>query len=162
MDLRAATLDDAEALRNIYNPYVETTTVTFDLRPRSLAEQREWLQDHLGAYPVVVATDDDGGVVGFASLSPWRDRPAYKTSVEDSVYVDRGRHGQGMGSLLLGEIVRRGAEHGFHTILARIVGGHEASIAIHRKHGFDIVGTEREVGRKFNRWMDVVLMQRLL
>ena len=111
---------------------------------------------------MVVATDDDGGVVGFASLSPWRDRPAYKTSVEDSVYVDRGRHGQGMGSLLLGDIVRRGAEHGFHTILARIVGGHEASIAIHRKHGFDIVGTEREVGRKFNRWIDVVLMQRLL
>jgi len=161
MDLRAATLDDAEALCDIYNPYVETTTVTFELRPRSLAEQREWLQSHLGVYPVVVATDGDE-VVGFASLSPWRERPAYKTSAEDSVYVHRGRHGQGLGGLLLGELVRRGAEHGFHTLLARIVGGHEASIAIHRKHGFDIVGTEREVGRKFNRWLDVVVMQRLL
>jgi phosphinothricin acetyltransferase len=161
MQIRPATLDDAEALRDIYNPYVETTTVTFDLRPRSLEEQRAWLRAHLGVYPVVVADDGDA-ITGFASLSPWRDRPAYRTSVEDSVYVRRDRHGQGLGSQLLGEIVRLGDEHGFHNILARIVGGHEASIAIHTKHGFEVVGTEREVGRKFNRWLDVVVMQRLL
>jgi L-amino acid N-acyltransferase len=161
MDLRAAALDDAEALRSIYNPYVEQTTVTFDLRPRTLEEQRAWLHAHLGAYPVVVA-EEAGEVVGFASLSPWRDRPAYRTSAEDSVYVRGDHHGRGLGGVLVGEVVRLGTEHGFHTLLARIVGGHEASIAVHRKHGFDLVGTEQQVGRKFNRWLDVVLMQKLL
>ena len=101
-------------------------------------------------------------VVGFGSLSPYRDRPAYSTSVEDSVYVRRDRQGQGIGKALLEELLRLATAHGFHTVMARIVGGHEASIALHRAAGFEFVGTEREIGRKFGRWLDVVVMQVLL
>jgi phosphinothricin acetyltransferase len=95
-------------------------------------------------------------------LSPYRDRPAYSTTVEDSVYVAPGHQGEGVGRSLLTELVSLATAHGFHSMMARIVGGHEASIALHRSVGFEVVGTEREVGRKFGRWLDVVLMQRLL
>jgi phosphinothricin acetyltransferase len=100
--------------------------------------------------------------VGFGSLSSYRDRPAYSTTVEDSVYVRRDRQGQGVGRVLLEELVRLASGHGFHAVIARIVGGHEASIALHRACGFEPVGIEREVGRKFGRWLDVAVMQRLL
>ncbi len=161
MKLRVATLEDAEAIRAIYNLEVVTSTVTFDLVPRSLEEQRAWLSARSGAHAALVA-DLDGTVCGFGSLSPWRDRPAYSTTVEDSIYIHREHQGTGLGKALLEELVATATAHGFHACMARIVGGHEASIRLHRSCGFDIVGTEREVGRKFNRWLDVVLMERML
>ena len=167
MEIRLARVGDAEAIRAIYNHEVLTSTATFDLRPRSLDEQEEWLRARSGAHAVIIAVDkaeadrpDD--VVGFASLSPYRDRPAYNSTVEDSVYVRTDQRGNGVGRLLLDELVRLATKHGFHAMVARIVGGHEASIALHRAAGFELVGTEREVGRKFNRWLDVVEMQRML
>jgi L-amino acid N-acyltransferase len=163
---RPATLDDAGAIRDIYNVEVVGSLVTFDMVPRSLEEQRRWLAARSGAHAVIVAEDDgppgDRLVVGFGALSPYHDRPAYATSVEDSVYVDRDHRGKGIGTRLLGDLVDVATAHGFHAMFARIVGGHEASIALHRAFGFDIVGTEREVGRKFGRWLDVVVMERLL
>ena len=159
--VRLAAADDAEAIRTIYNREVTLSTVTFDLRPRSLDEQRAWLAAHAGIHPAVVAVAADS-VVGFGSLSPYRDRPAYSTTVEDSVYVDAAFRGKGAGRLLLGELVRLAALHGFHAVMGRIVGGHQASIALHRACGFELVGVEREVGRKFGRWLDVVVVQRLL
>ena len=159
--IRLATVDDADPIRAIYNLEVTTSTVTFDLVPRTVAEQRRWITDRSGAHAVLVAAEDDE-VVGFGSLSPFRDRPAYSTTVEDSVYVRRDRQGQGLGKLLLEELVRTATAHGFHTVIARVVGGHDASIAVHRSAGFEVVGTEREVGRKFGRWLDVVVLQRLL
>jgi L-amino acid N-acyltransferase YncA len=161
MLLRLATLQDAEAIRQIYNLEVTTSTATFDLVPRSLDDQRAWQAARSGAHAVVVATDG-GEVCGFGSLSPWRDRPAYATTVEDSVYVHRDHQGQGVGKAILTELLATGTSHGFHACMARIVGGHESSIALHASCGFEIVGTEREVGRKFGRWLDVVLMERLL
>lgn len=161
MHLRLAATDDAEAIRTIYNLEVTTSTVTFDLVPRTLEDQRAWQATRSGAHAVIVA-EDGGEVVGFGSLSPWRDRPAYSTTVEDSIYIRRDRHGQGVGKALLTELIDTATAHGFHACMARIVGGHEASIALHRSCGFDVVGTEREVGRKFNRWLDVVLMERML
>ena len=161
MDLRLATLDDAEAIRAIYNLEVTTSTATFDLVPRTSDEQRGWLAERSGARAVVVAVDS-GAVCGFGSLSPWRDRPAYSTTVEDSVYVHRDHHGEGIGRALLIKLVETATAHGFHACMARIVGGHEASIALHAACGFEVVGTEREVGRKFGRWLDVVVMERLL
>ena len=148
-------------MRAIYNLEVLESTVTFDLVARSVEDQQAWLRDHSGAHPAIVAVDD-GDVVGFASLSSYRDRPAYSTTVEDSVYVRRDRQGEGIGRLLLEALVELARQHGFHTVIARIVGGHEASIALHRSCGFELVGTEREVGRKFGRWLDVVELQRLL
>jgi phosphinothricin acetyltransferase len=159
--VRLARLDDAEALRAIYNKEVAESTVTFDLVPRTLEEQHAWLAQHAGAHPAVVA-EEAGRVLGFGSLSPYRSRPAYSTTVEDSVYVDEAARGRGVGRLVLAELVRLADVHGFHAVIARIVGGHEASIRLHEKFGFEIVGTEREVGRKFGRWLDVVLMERLL
>jgi phosphinothricin acetyltransferase len=161
MEVRIAQLADAAAIRDIYNLEVTTSTVTFDLVPRSLEEQQEWVVARSGAHAAVVAVED-GQVVGFGSLSPYRDRPAYATTVEDSVYVRRDCQGRGVGKVLLGELVRLATLHGFHAVMARIVGGHDASIAVHRSLGFEIVGTEREVGRKFGHWLDVVVMQRLL
>ncbi len=159
--MRLARGGDAEATRSIYNAEVTGSTVTFDLVPRSLGDQLAWLELHAGAHPAIVALID-GEVVGFGSLSPYRSRPAYATSVEDSVYVRTDRRGQGVGGALLGELVDLGVAHGFHAVMARIVGGHEASIALHRACGFGLVGVEREIGRKLGRWLDVVLMQRLL
>jgi phosphinothricin acetyltransferase len=161
--VRPARLDDAEAIRQIYNAEVTTTTVTFDIVPRTLADQVRYLSDRSGAHAVIVAADaEDGTVVGYAALSPWRSKPAYATSVEDSVYVHRDHQGRGIGHLLLAELLRVATAHGFHAVFARVVGGHAASIRLHEKFGFEIVGTEREVGRKFGRWLDVVLMERLL
>jgi phosphinothricin acetyltransferase len=159
--VRLAEFDDAASVRRIYNHEVENSTVTFDLVPRSLEEQQDWLLQRAGAFGVLVA-EMDGQVVGFASLSEYRTRPAYRTTVEDSIYVDQSARGNGVGSALLRELVELARARGFHSMIGRIVGGHEASIAMHQAAGFEIVGTEREVGRKFGRWLDVVLVQLLL
>ena len=151
----------AEAIRRIYNREVAESTATFDLVPRSAEDQEEWMREHAGAYAAVVALDQDE-LVGFASLSPYRTRPGYSTTVEDSVYVDGAHRGRGVGGLLLAEIVRLAETSGFHTVMARISGAQDASLALHRSCGFELVGVEREVGRKFGRWLDVALMQRLL
>jgi phosphinothricin acetyltransferase len=160
--VRLAERRDAEAIRAIYNLEVTESTVTFDLVPRNLDEQVEWIDEHSGAHPAIVAADEAGEVVGFGSLSPFKDRPAYSPTVEDSVYVHPDRRGQGIGRLLLDELLRLAMDHGFHSVVARIVGNHEASIALHLGCGFALVGTEREVGRKFGRWLDVVEMQKML
>lgn len=159
--IRPATAADAAATAAIYNDEVAHSTVTFDLVTRSVEEQAAWLDARSGALEVVVA-ERGGEIAGFASLSPYRDRPAYRTTVEDSVYVHRDHRGTGVGQALLAEIVDIAAQRGFHSVIGRIVGGHDASIRLHRSVGFELVGVEREVGRKFGRWLDVVVMQKLL
>ena len=163
--LRPATIDDADALRQIYNHEVLTATSTFDLVTRSLAQQQEWITARSGAFSAIVAVDgstDVGAVIGFGALSAYKDRAAYTTTVEDSVYVDRNRGGGGVGTLLLNRLIEIAAESGFHTVMARIEASGTASRALHAKCGFELVGIERQVGRKFNRWLDVAVMQRLL
>ena len=160
--LRLATVADAEQIREIYNYEVQHTTATFDLVPRTLADQQQWLAERSGAFATIVAIDEDGAVVGFGALSPYKERAAYRTSVENSVYVRRGRHGEGIGRLLLNELLATASRSGFHTVFARINAASEASVALHRACGYEPVGVEREVGRKFGRWHDVALMQRLL
>ena len=159
--IRLATVADAEAVRRIYNHEVEHTTHTFDLVPRTLEDQQAWLRDREGALGVVVA-EIGGEVAGFASLSEYRPRAAYRTSAESSVYVDESARGRGLGQWLMQELVRVAEARGFHTMIARIADGHEASIGLHQAVGFEIVGTEREVGRKFGGWLDIVVMQRML
>jgi L-amino acid N-acyltransferase YncA len=162
MHVRLAELSDAEPLRRIYNAEVLGSTATFDLRARTVEEQSDWMAEHQGTYPVVVAVDDDGTILGFGSLSTYRDRPSYATTVENSVYVDTGRRGAGTGRALLDELVRLGTLHGFHSMIARVGGDNTASIALHEACGFEPVGVEREIGRKFNRWLDVAVLQRML
>ncbi|MCZ7628236.1 MAG: GNAT family N-acetyltransferase [Microthrixaceae bacterium] len=162
MQIRPATIEDAEAILEIYNHQVLTSSATFDLVPRTLEEHRRWLTDRTGVHAVLVALDQTGAVVGFGALSPYRERAGYATTVEDSVYVAEGHQGQGVGRDLLEHLIEVARKHGFHALMAKIVGGQEQSIGLHRACGFEVVGTEREVGRKFGRWMDVVLMELLL
>jgi phosphinothricin acetyltransferase len=162
MDIRLARPGDAEAVRAIYNTEVTGSTVTFDIEPRSHAQQVAWIERHQGVHPAVVAVDQAGEVAGFGSLSPFRDRAAYATTVEDSVYVAGNRRGEGVGRLLLDELVLLATRQGFHTVIARSSGDNEPSIAMHRACGFVLVGVEREVGRKFGRWIDVAVLQRML
>jgi phosphinothricin acetyltransferase len=154
---------------NIYNPEVIETTVSFDLVPRSLEEQEDWILSHLDTHPCIVAVNDEDEVgelgargeriVGFALVSPFRDRPAYATTVENSVYVHRVARARGVGEMLLRELIHTAGESGFHSLIARIVGENEGSIRLHEKCGFTLVGTELEVGRKHGRWLDVVEYQ---
>lgn len=160
MEVRLARLDDAAAIRAIYNVEIGGVA-TFDLVERSLEDQQRWLAAHSGAHPAVVAVEGET-VVGFGSLSPFRDRPAYAPTVEDSVYVLGEAQGRGVGKALLEELLRLASLHGFHSVIARIVGDNEPSIRLHRSCGFEMVGVEREVGRKLGRWLDVVEMQVLL
>jgi L-amino acid N-acyltransferase YncA len=161
MDLRLAHVGDAEAIRRIYNAEITGSTVTFDMEPRTSAQQREWVARHQGAHPAVVAVDE-GEVLGFGSLAPYRDRAAYATTVEDSVYVDSECRGRGVGRALLEHLVALATERGFHTVMARTTGDNRPSIALHEACGFTLVGIEREVGRKFGRWLDVAILQRML
>jgi phosphinothricin acetyltransferase len=160
---------DAPALLAIYNPEVLESSITFDLVPRTLAEQEDWISRHMSSHPCIVAVnekDDEGEpgaraerILGFALFSPFRSRPAYATTVENSVYVHREARGRGVGELLLRELVATAKISGYHSIIARIVGENEGSIRLHEKVGFTLVGTEIEVGRKHNQWLDVVEYQ---
>ena len=169
MRTRLVEIADAPALMAIYNPEVLETTNTFDLVPRSLAEQEEWIRHHMSSHPCIVAineSDEVGEVgargeriLGFALFSPFRSRPAYASTVENSVYVHRRARGRGVGETLLRELMATAGESGFHSLIARIVGENEGSIRLHEKCGFTLVGTEIEVGRKHGRWLDVVEYQ---
>ncbi len=159
--MRLATLEDAPAIMRIYNAEVESQTSTFDLVPRTLDDQRRWIAERSGAFSAVVASID-GDVVGFASLSPYKERPAYRTTVENSVYVSRDHPRLGIGRTLMEHVIGIAADSGFHSIVARIEASGTASRQLHTACGFELVGVEREVGRKFNRWLDVAVMQLML
>ena len=211
--IRLAELADAEAIRAIYNVEVLGSTNTFDMVPRTKAEQEAWILEHSGVHPAIVAVEDsstdepgDGGtgadgsgaggtragglrlirggsggpesdpgsesggqigangeiVLGFGSLSSFRERSGYSATAENSVYVDRAQRGKGVGRALLAELLVMASAHGFHSVIARIAGHNETSIGLHRAAGFELVGVEREVGRKHRQWLDVVELQRLL
>jgi L-amino acid N-acyltransferase len=176
MLIRLAELADAEAIRTIYNVEVTDSTNTFDMVPRTRYEQEAWILEHHGVHPAIVATEppDQGAdgrrlegangeiVLGFGSLSPFRDRSGYSATAENSVYVDRAQRGKGVGRALLAELLRLASAHGFHSVIARIAGHNETSIGLHTAAGFELVGVEREVGRKHRQWLDVVELQRLL
>ena len=161
MTIRTAEIGDAEAIRQIYNQEVENTTATMDLVPRTLADQQDWLAARSGAFATIVAVLE-GEVVGFASLSPYKERAAYRPTVEDSVYVRRDLGGRGIGKALLTAVIDLAAASGFHSVMARIEASGTASRALHASCGFREVGVEIEVGRKFNRWLDMVLLQKML
>jgi len=161
--IRLATAADAAAIAEIYNRKVTETTATFDLVPRTVEQQRAWLADRSGAFAAIVGIDPaTRQVVSFSSLSPYKERPAYRTTVENSIYVHRDFGGRGVGRQMLTHLIGVARESGFHAMVARIEASSEASTALHRACGFELVGVEREVGRKFNRWLDVAVMQLLL
>jgi len=162
VSLRAAEVRDAEAIAEIYNHEVENTSATFDLVPRTIEAQRDWIAARTGAFAAIVAEDSVVGVIGFAALSTYRDRAGYRTTVENSVYVHRDHQRRGVGRLLLSALLDVARTMGFHTVIARIDSQGLGSIALHKSLGFVEVGVERQIGRKFGRWLDSVIMQRML
>ena len=166
ISIRLAKPTDAEVVRAIYNYEVLHSAATFDLVPRTLEAQQQWITERSGAFGAIVASElnDEGkeAVVGFGALSPYKERAAYRTSVENSVYVHQGHQGRGIGKILLNELLSVARLSGFHAVFARISAVGTASLGLHASCGFQLVGVEREVGRKFNRWHDVTIMQILL
>jgi L-amino acid N-acyltransferase YncA len=159
--VRRAKPEDAEAINEIYNYAVRELPATFHIRERSIEEGRRWLAEHNDSYPVFVA-EKDGLVVGWASLSPYSDRCAYASTVEDSIYVHPNHWGCGIGSALMEKLMDAARSLGYHAVIARIAGESEASIRLHRKFGFEVVGVLKEVGWKFERWHDLWIMEALL
>ena len=160
--IRRALVTDAAAICEIYNHEVQFETSTFDLVPRSLETQAIWITARSGAFSAIVAVTSEDEVVGFGALSEYRDRAAYSTSVENSVYVKRDLGRRGIGRRILTTLLEQAADSGFHVVMARIEASGTASRALHESCGFTLVGIEREIGRKFGKWLDVALMQCVL
>ena len=160
--IRRALVTDAAAICEIYNHEVQFETSTFDLVPRTLENQTAWIAARSGAFSAIVAVTPEDEVVGFGALSEYRDRAAYSTSVENSVYVKRDLGRRGIGRLILTTLLEQAADSGFHVVMARIEASGTASRALHESCGFTLVGIEREIGRKFGKWLDVALMQCVL
>ncbi len=159
--IRDARLTDAAAILDIYNHEVLHGSATFDVEPRSLDQQQRWLTERSGGHVVLVA-EIDGHLAGFGSLSAFKQRAAYRTTVENSVYVAAEHQRQGVGRDVLAELIVRARLHGFHSVIARIAGSNAGSVALHQAAGFRVVGVEREIGRKFGRWLDLTEMQLML
>jgi phosphinothricin acetyltransferase len=157
--IRDARLGDLPAINDIYNYYVSNTTATFHEQPMSIEERRAWWAEHEGKYPVLVA-ESAGQLLGWAELSCYSGRCAYRFTVEDSIYLQPEACGQGLGRSLLAALLDRGAGADYHSVVAVIGAESEPSIGLHRALGFREVGWLREVGFKFGRWLDVVIMQR--
>ena len=159
--VRDATLHDLPALTSIYAHAVEHTTATMDTSTPTLESQAEWFQHHDERHPVLVAVLN-GEVVGWASISAWSDRGGYRDTAEASVYVTPERHGQGIGKMLMMELVKRARLIGLHVLVAQITTDNQTSLNLTRGVGFEDVGTMREVGHKFGMPVDVQLLELLL
>lgn len=159
-DIRLGRVGDLAAINEIYNHYVRTSHVTFDVEDRSLAWRRRWFDEHSRERHLVVVAQRDGRVVGFASSGTHRPRSAYDTSVETSVYVAADHTGSGIGGSLYGALFERLEGCDVHRALAGITMPNPASVALHRAFGFRLVGRFTEQGRKFGRYWDVAWFER--
>lgn len=162
-DIRPATSEDLRAITAIYAYAVRTGTATFELEPPGLAEMTERFGKLTeGGYPYLVAVQGQT-VLGYAYAGPYRPRPAYRFTVENSVYFAPEAQRRGMGIVLLNELIARSTRSGFRQMIAVIGDSANAgSIAVHTRAGFELIGVHRNVGFKFGRWLDTVMMQRAL
>jgi len=175
--IRAATENDLPSILAIYNEVIENTTAVYSERAVSLDDRRAWFEARRAAgYPVLVACADDAtagadvtagadataGVVGFASFGDFRAWPGYRYTVEHSVHVAADRRGAGIGGALVGALLPLAAAQGKHVMIAGVDAENAVSIRLHERLGFERVAHLREVGRKFDRWLDLVFLQRYL
>ena len=156
--IRPAKESDLAAINDIYNHYVVHSTCTYQEEPEPLDSRQRWFNLHGEKHPVVVATTN-GAVIGWGSLSAYHPRSAYRFTVENSVYLDHRYHRQGIGSLLLRDLIARARALGHRAIIAGIDGEQTASVALHSKFEFEKAGHLKRVGFKFGRWLDVIYMQ---
>lgn len=162
MRIRPARPADLPALLEIYNDAVVHTTSSWDLLPWTPVEHAEWYAtkaEH--GHPVLVA-DDDGNVVGYSAYGPFRAKAGYSRTMEHSVYVLASHRGRGIGRALLVAVIEAARADGVHSLIGGLSADNEVSLALHRSLGFVEVGRLPEVGRKFDRWLDLVLLQLFL
>lgn len=162
MIVRDATMNDAEAIRAIYNDAVLNTTAVFDYAAREPQAQRDWLQMKTDQNLPVLVADDAGTVLGYASYGPFRPWPAYLYTVENAIYIAPQSRGRGIGTLLLQPLLQIAQERGLRTMIAGITADNAASLRLHEKLGYRQAGVIREAGWKFERWLDLVFLQRML
>jgi L-amino acid N-acyltransferase len=160
--IRSAGDDDLAEILRIYNEAIETTTAVFEYRPHRIEMRREWFKAKQAASLPVLVAAESGSVLGFASYGPFRAWPAYKYSVELSVYVDESARGRGIGSALVRSILVSAREQDLHVVMAGITSDNAVSLRLHEKLGFVEVAHIREVGYKFGRWLDLKLLQIVL
>jgi phosphinothricin acetyltransferase len=156
--VRPALEGDAEAIRAIRNAAIEHTSAIWTDRTLGPAESRKWFDEYLERRSMWVAAAD-GDVVAYACWAPWRTKDGYRHTFESSVYVADGHQGRGIGRLLMTTLIPAAREAGAHVLVANIEASNDASIALHRRLGFVTAGTVREVGTKFDRWLDLTIMQ---
>jgi L-amino acid N-acyltransferase YncA len=162
--IRPAERADLPHIREIYNHYVRNSTVTFDETPMTLAALRRRFDKvtQLGM-PFIVAENPAGQILGYAYVYPWKEKAAYRFTVENSIYLGPASTGKGLGKVLLGELIDRSRAAGVKEIIAVIADrGADASIGMHKQFGFKQIGHMGKVGFKFDRWLGTVLMQKSL
>lgn len=147
----------------ILNDAILNSTALYDYEPRTIASMDAWFDVKIkGNYPVIGAVDDSGRLLGFASYGRFRERPAYKYTVEHSVYVDRDCRGRGVGRMLLAALIERAKAQNYHVLIGGIDGDNAVSIEMHTKFGFTFCGEIREAGFKFGRWLHLHFYQLVL
>ena len=162
MTIRPAAETDLVEILRIYNHAIEHTTAVFDYRPHSIDMRREWFRAKQAASLPVLVAGEPGAVHGFATYGPFRAWPAYKYSVEHSVYVDPAVHRQGIGSALVRAILDEARGRGLHVVMAGITADNGVSLRLHERLGFKEVAHIPEIGFKFGRWLDLKLLQVVL
>ena len=159
--IRPADKADIRRITEIYNEAILNTTATFDTEIKSESDRLQWFESHDAKHPILVAEKDDQ-VIGYASLTRWSDRCAYDGTAEVSVYVDHNHRGKGIGKKLLEVLTAEADKAGLHNLISRISEGNLSSIHIHELFGFTHIGVMREAGKKFGKFLDVHMMQKLL
>ena len=155
--------DHAEAILAIFNEAIVSSTALYDYSPRSLESMVQWFEaKQKGKFPVIGAVDESSCLLGFASYGTFRAWPAYKYSVEHSVYVHKDYRGRGIGQALMQQLIAAATEQQYHVMVGGIDIDNAGSIALHRKLGFVHAGTIKQAGFKFNRWLDLAFYQLLL
>jgi phosphinothricin acetyltransferase len=163
MIIQDATSADLPAILAIYNDAVENTTAIWNETLVDLTNRQAWLSERTAAgFPVLVAHDGTGAVVGYASYGTWRSIEGFRHTVEHSVYIRSDQRGQGLGPLLMQALIERAKQAGLHVMVAAIESENSASIRLHERAGFVITGQMPQVGRKFGRWLDLIFMQLIL
>ncbi len=153
----------AGAILAIFNDAIVNSTALYDYKPRQPASMAAWFgAKREQGFPVLGAEDDDGTLMGFASYGTFRAWPAYKYSVEHSIYIDRAYRGRGLGGRLLAALIEEAGERGVHTLIGGIDLANAASIALHERFGFEKAGVIREAAFKFGRWLDLAFYQKVL
>jgi len=162
MEIRKGTRPDLPEIGDIYNHAILNLTATFDENIKSVLEFEEWLSFHQNpTYPLIVAMEDNI-VLGWATISPLIPRTAARFTGETSIYIRDDMYGRGIGSKLLAALISKGEKQGYRSLVGLITNNNEASIKLHEKHGYKIVGRYEDAGYKFSKWLDLILMQKKL